>query len=70
VYFDSTYRLSCDGAEGKVNYEVDGLPEGVKLVGDRIFVSGDAKPGRSILRIRARDAMNEVDEEIVTLIIK
>jgi hypothetical protein len=62
VNSESSYRLSCEGASGNVKYDVDGLPDGVKLIRDRIYVTSEAQAGRSIIRIRARDSSNQIDE--------
>ena len=61
------YDLSCEGAQGSVNYHVDGLPKGVRLEGDRLFVSSSANAGNYIIRIRASDEGGQVAERILTL---
>ena len=63
------YEIHSKGAEGQVHYQVDGLPKGVKLDGDRIHVDGDAQPGTHTIRVRATDEKGEVDERIITLVI-
>ena len=61
------YDLACEGAQGSVSYHVDGLPEGVRLEGDRLFVSSSASAGNYIIRIRASDESGQAAERILTL---
>ena len=55
VSADNNYEFSCDNARGEVTYHVDGLPEGAKLEGGKLFIGNNVKAGNYIIRIRASD---------------
>lgn len=63
------YQLSCSGAQGDVNFEVEGLPEGGVLMGNYIVLGADVENGNYILRIRATDASGNIGEKIVNLVV-
>jgi hypothetical protein len=51
--------LSCEGGVGDIQYEIDG-PECVDVVEDKIHVCDSIPEGNYVLRLRARDQIDQI----------
>jgi len=52
----NSYSFSCAGAQGAVNYYLEGLPSGVNWNGSTLSISNAAAAGNHSFRVRAVDA--------------
>lgn len=67
--FDS-YQLNCNGGKGQIYYSAKNLPNGVKLVHDKLVIVDEAKPGFYTIKLTAQDDYGHKDERLVILIIQ
>lgn len=51
----NSYSFNCSGAQGAVNYYVEGLPNGVTWNGSTLSIGSSASAGNHNLRVRAVD---------------
>lgn len=52
----NSYELTCEGAQGPVQFTATGLPSGVSFNGSTFSISNSADVGNYPIRIKAIDA--------------